>query len=222
MRGSSRGFTLIEIIVAVALVAILSAAIAPSVINNIAQGRVARAQSDVQTIAQAVARFRGDTGKYPRLATATAPDTAGNQIDFLATGTGGNDNWPVQVTGAEWPAVFTSAVEVNTGSCQEFERHLIRGLSHAAGADSMYTRVDPAQMDDPNAIGFRGQLMNSDPTDPWGNKYICNVAALGNPGVPVWVVSAGPNGMLETTMPDSGSIGASASLVGDDIGFRVQ
>ena len=49
---SHKGFTLIERIVAVALVAILSAAIAPSVLNNIAQGRVARAQSDVQAVAQ--------------------------------------------------------------------------------------------------------------------------------------------------------------------------
>ena len=45
---NNKGFTLIEIIVAVALVAILSAAIAPSVINNIAQGRIARTQSDCQ------------------------------------------------------------------------------------------------------------------------------------------------------------------------------
>ena len=62
---NSKAFTLIEIIVAVALVAILSAAIAPSVLNNIAQGRIARATSDVQALASAVTRFRKDTGVYP-------------------------------------------------------------------------------------------------------------------------------------------------------------
>ena len=53
------------IIVAVALVAILSAAGAPSVLNNIAQGRVSRAQSDVQTIAGGIMRFRSEVARYP-------------------------------------------------------------------------------------------------------------------------------------------------------------
>jgi len=217
MRGS-KGFTLVEIIVAVALVAILSAAIAPSVLNNIAQGRISRAQSDVQAIAQAIMRFKNDTGKYPRLAHANRPDTAGESFDFLASL---NGDWPVTATGADWATnqTFTDGQTANK-STEDFTSHLIFGKSRLQGsADSLYPRAD--NPDDPNDIGFRGALLSSDPADPWGNKYICNVAVLGEIGEPVWVISAGPNGVLETPVRPTGS-GAATTLSGDDIGFRIQ
>jgi type II secretory pathway pseudopilin PulG len=54
--------------------------------------------------------------------------------------------------------------------------------------------------------------------DPWGNSYIVNVAVLGTPGSPLWIVSAGPNGIVE--IPFSG--GAEGSTAGDDVAVRIR
>jgi prepilin-type N-terminal cleavage/methylation domain-containing protein len=212
---NSKGFTLIEIIVAVALVAILSAAVAPSVLNNIAQGRVSRSQSDVQAIAGAVMRFKSEVGKYPRLDTPERPDTTGEAFDFLAST---NGSWPTLATNANWPT--TTATGVTAGSAQTITNHLIIGQNDAASAasDSYARATNP---DDPTDIGFRGGYVSSDPADPWGNRYIINVAALGQIGQPVWVISAGANGVLETVVSNTGTA-APEVTAGDDIGFRIQ
>ena len=199
---NSKGFTLIEIIVAVALVAILSAAIAPSVLNNIAQGRVARAQSDVQAIAQSIMKFKGDTGMYPRLIEGASKDTTGANFDFLASG-GGDDSLKV------------------TRTIEDIEHHLILGSSRSGTSDSLYIRVPADKMDDPTVVGFRMGVITSDPYDPWGNSYVSNVGALGHIGMPVWVISAGPNGVFETAVNVRGD-SASTTLASDDIGFRIQ
>jgi prepilin-type N-terminal cleavage/methylation domain-containing protein len=212
---NSKGFTLIEIIVAVALVAILSAAVAPSVLNNIAQGRVSRTQSDVQAIASAVMRFKTEVGKYPRLNKPAHPDTVGEAFDFLVTNT---TSFPTLAAGAVWP---TGAVAgIGSGSAQTIQAHLINGVNdlNAVLADTYVRAVNAA---DPTEIGFRSGYVSSDPTDPWGNAYLINVAALGAVGQVVWVISAGPNGVLETVVDVSGT-GAAETTANDDIGFRVQ
>ena len=43
----SRGFTLIEIVIAVAILAVLAAVVMPRVIGRVDEARVARAKSDV-------------------------------------------------------------------------------------------------------------------------------------------------------------------------------
>ena len=173
---NNKGFTLIEIIVAVALVAILSAAIAPSVLNNIAQGRIARTQSDVQALGSAIMRFKSDTGLFPRCAKGAWPDTSGNRIDYLASL---NGNFPAKTTNAKWfgtSTAFTDGV-TTVGSVEDFTNHLINGTSRATTSDSLYDRA--TNPEDPNSFGFRSGLVSSDQSDPWGNKYICNVAEIG-------------------------------------------
>lgn len=213
---NNKGFTLIEIIVAVALVAILSAAIAPSVLNNIAQGRIARTQSDVQAIGSAIMRFKSDTGLFPRCAKAAYADTGSNRIDFLASNSG---TFPARASGTQWGASGGITDGVSTaGSVEDFTSHLIIGKSRAS-TDSLYARA--ANAEDPNSFGFRSGLISADQADPWGHKYVANVAALGVTGQAVWVISAGPNGVMETTVTDTGYF-ASQAVGGDDIGFRLQ
>ncbi len=222
---NNKGFTLIEIIVAVALVAILSAAIAPSVLNNIAMGRVARAMSDVQAISQGVMKFKGDTGLFPRLANGASKDTIGAAFDFL--GSGGSEaiaKFPSRAANAKWGGTntdFTDGLTTN-GAIEDLSHHLILGTSRIMGTmDSVYVRVPAGKEEDPTAVGFRTGVISSDPFDPWGNAYMVNVAPLGKAGQPVWVISAGPNGLLETTVSDTGYFAAEI-LTGDDIGFRIQ
>ena len=231
----NKGFTLIEIIVAVALVAILSAAIAPSVLNNIAQGRVARCQSDVQAIASAISMFRQQVGVIPNMA--NPGDTPANwtYFDFLASH-GPTANWNFAAGDGFWSAnAATSssgkgqpnweegAVGFSSGggdaTCEPITHHLMLGKSLAT-TNEEYHRVTPGKESDPTLIGFRSSLISSDPLDPWNHRYLVNVGAFGSTGA-VWVISAGPDGEFDTFVEQTG-LGADSLLGDDDVGYRIQ
>ena len=57
-----RGFTFIEIVVAIAIIAILATVVVPRVIGRVGDARVARAKSDVQALRTALDTFGGVHG----------------------------------------------------------------------------------------------------------------------------------------------------------------
>jgi len=59
------GFTLIEIMVVVAIIAILGAAVVPKIMNRPDQARVVRAQTDIGSIAAALEMYKLDNFAYP-------------------------------------------------------------------------------------------------------------------------------------------------------------
>lgn len=65
MRMRSRGFTLIEIMVVVVILAVLGALVVPKVLDKVDQARVTRAKSDIQGIETALDLYRLDNFKYP-------------------------------------------------------------------------------------------------------------------------------------------------------------
>jgi general secretion pathway protein G len=60
-----RGFTLIEIMVVVVIIAILAALIVPRVMSRPDEARVIAAQQDIGTLAQALKLYRLDNMRYP-------------------------------------------------------------------------------------------------------------------------------------------------------------
>ncbi len=62
---SSRGFTLIELLVVVAIISILSAIALPNFLEAQVRAKVARAKSDLCTIATALESYRVDNNNYP-------------------------------------------------------------------------------------------------------------------------------------------------------------
>lgn len=68
------GFTLIELMIVVAIVAILAAVAYPSYQNNIAKGRRADAQAALQGLAQAMERHMTSNGSYAGAGTANNGD----------------------------------------------------------------------------------------------------------------------------------------------------
>src|SRR5688572_18052392 len=60
-----RGFTLIEMVITVAIVATLAAILTPRIGDYITEARITRASADAQTIADAIANFNKSTGKWP-------------------------------------------------------------------------------------------------------------------------------------------------------------
>ena len=53
--------------------------------------------------------------------------------------------------------------------------------------------------------------------DPWGNCYVVNLAAVDALGAVVWVLSAGPNGVIDTPFVD-----LPESQAGDDVRIRIR
>ena len=60
-----RGFTLIEIMVVVAILGILAALIVPKIMSRPDEARRIAAKQDIGTIMQALKLYRLDNGRYP-------------------------------------------------------------------------------------------------------------------------------------------------------------
>lgn len=64
-KRSRAGFTLPEVLVAVAMVGVLSAVVLPNVIGQMQKGEISRVVQDIQSVQQASQMFRSDIGSWP-------------------------------------------------------------------------------------------------------------------------------------------------------------
>ena len=65
MNRKSAGFTLIEVLVVIVVIAILATLIAPNIFRNVGDARVATARTQIETLATALDSYRLDNGGYP-------------------------------------------------------------------------------------------------------------------------------------------------------------
>lgn len=65
MKQNQHGFTLIEIMVVIAIIGILGMLVAPSVIDNVKKARMTTAKAQMQNFEQALQFYQLDYGKYP-------------------------------------------------------------------------------------------------------------------------------------------------------------
>jgi len=65
VRSRDAGFTLIEIMVVIAIIGILATLIVPKIMGRPDEARVTAAKQDVGTIVQALKLYRLDIGRYP-------------------------------------------------------------------------------------------------------------------------------------------------------------
>ncbi|MCP4156995.1 MAG: prepilin-type N-terminal cleavage/methylation domain-containing protein [bacterium] len=195
---SEKGFTLIEVVITLSVIAILGAIMVPLISNNIESAKFARAQSDINTIGKAIVQFRQDLGLWPvRLA-----DGSGTEI---LVGTG---NIPGMAAGAVW-----------TGRDPQltFDYHLVTGRINPL--PNGYPRGPSVD----GTAAWNGPYYSQMRVDPWNNAYMVNAAYL--PGGElydendiriVWVLSAGSDKLTSSTFVGTAAAG------GDDITFRLQ
>ncbi len=177
---NNAGFTLIEVIVIVAILAILAGILAPMIFSQIDEAKLARAEADAKSISSAVLTFRKDLGIWPNLSGA---------------GCGANTTL---LTGEGTIPQGLAAMAYNTSAAINFK--------------TVLTRDDEECY---NTTLYKGPYMPVVSADPWGNAYIIAADQFDIANRAAFVLSAGPNGTVETPV-------FSISTLGDDIGIRVK
>ncbi|MCF7876941.1 MAG: prepilin-type N-terminal cleavage/methylation domain-containing protein [Candidatus Omnitrophica bacterium] len=108
-----KGFTLIELIVVVIVVAILASFAVPQYITSIERAKKAKAENALSIIAQAEKMYRAENDTYIDVADGTFDATLGSfvELDEIDNDT----DWDYAVTGATTPA-FTATATRESGS----------------------------------------------------------------------------------------------------------
>lgn len=83
LRGED-GYTLTEMLVVIALIALIAAVLTPQLIGQMTRARAKTAQLQLDTVASAVELFRSDVGRYP---------TQAEGLQALLTDPGGIQGW---------------------------------------------------------------------------------------------------------------------------------
>ena len=211
---SQRGFTLLEITLILAVIAILGLVLAPSILNFLNQSRQARATNDVEVLAEAVHEFFIDNGFFPQFADAARS----RRIRLLVSpGTVGD-----AAPGAEdWTLTDPTALDL-------ISNQLINNRPSYGG-------VGYPLRGTPSGSGWNGPYLGDAlESDPWGNRYVINVEFLSVMPGPieidgvqekraVWAMSAGPDGVFDTLYPSAVQQVLSAAAASPaDIAKRIQ
>lgn len=177
----TQGFTLIETVIILSVVAILTAILVPLITQNIQSARVARAGADVATIGKAMVQFRQDTGKWP-------VSDGVNNMKLLYSDSDASAGIP-----STWNTIAAA------------DR---LGLSYHLIHYNTTVQRGPSANGLPS---WNGPYLSQASADPWGNAYLVDSEGLwpGNTGI-VFVISAGPGrpASIETPIggvPPSGS-----------------
>ncbi len=191
------GFTLIEVIIVLAVISILASILVPIAVRNIDNARLTAAAKDTQSIATAIVNFHIDVRPY----------------------------WPAYSTHATFtnhhPDVYIlESKDGNTPSATHNE-YWISNFKHDTLENQLLLNASDYD-------GWKGPYLGTIRPDPWGNRYYVSIGALWDPSWSAagadpgqaWVISAGPNGNIDTD-PKGPLNSDPTPAPGDDIGFLV-
>jgi prepilin-type N-terminal cleavage/methylation domain-containing protein len=205
---ANKGFTLIEIAVVLAIIAILAAILTPIVTSYIDQARVTRANADTKKIAEAVLLYKRDTSVFPGYANWSNAVAADTTVLSCLTSDG----------------TTPTLIAPNTGFCTS-TGSLFQYLNVNTMQGSIFTSNATGE-----AIGggikFRAPYLDGlGGQDPWGTPYLVtskNFAKTVGAGGPNYgfVVSAGPNTAFDTNFSQAraaNNTGVSFAVGSDDV-----
>lgn len=211
---SKRGFTLVEMTVVLAVIAILAAILVPTIAKNIKDAKITRAINEEQVIVASVMSFYKDVGKWPFATAGTARLLSGEATDAAPTAAAAG----AQSGAANWGSL-TPAMQLY--SFLYYNDPNGNSTYNEAGVDY------PIQ----GEYCWRGPYIDRRSyLDPWGNPYVISahyfpgnlsVAETVKAGHQVLVLSAGPDVLWSTAFANAVtrlSPLPGDSPAGDDIG----
>ncbi len=200
MRESAAGFTLIEWVVVLAVIALLAGLIGPGFMSRLANTKVEAAQRDVTVIGEAIDQL------YVHLEVWPARNAAGTDhtITTLVSGA----SLPVANPWGDssyWAIVSGGAVDLIDNQLW---------LNKPAGTAAASYPISGFK-------AWHGPYLEHVRNDPWGRPYVVNVNAGYSTDASshrrLRVLSAGPDGSFQTPA----TAGLNDVVSGDDIGFLV-
>ncbi|MGR3177324.1 MAG: prepilin-type N-terminal cleavage/methylation domain-containing protein [Candidatus Anammoxibacter sp.] len=220
----NKGFTLIEIIVVLGVIAILAAVLTPMLISYLKDARARKAESDVKVIAGAIQAFDRDLGAWPIWVAGASTNPMDDTFDVLSSEAGDEIS-------------FAQVLDSNLDSSGQGDADDdLLSLWTTTGLDSFDNQLmanSPAGVA-ANGYPFTGKrkwvgpYLSTIGEDPWGNKYYCNIKYLqpefqvpGNESA-VFVLSAGPNEIIDTSFTQAITVKTRDMAGGDDIIFRLK
>ena len=206
---SRRGFTLIEVVVVVAIIALLAGILTPLIFKYIDEANETRALGDCRNIATSLMLFHKDTGTWPYYNEChVSGEYRIPEVDYLYGNMGDMPGIQPEVK-ATWGDVaedmFYSLVTWGL-DCSWYKPASTAGM--AIGGPSILRH------------GWKGPYLPYITDDPWGYKYLVSVNGFPPAGKQasqnfVWCLSAGPNFNVNT-------YAYSTYVRADDIGYRAE
>ena len=190
----SRGFTLIEMVVVLAVIAILAAVLTPIINSYVERARTNAAMNDLKNIAASIVQFDADTKVWPIYKT--------------------NGDIPIGMT---WPVEWTpgDTAGVDTSVQTDWNPALTGGTSLDAMLNTNFLLLPTT-----GTRAWKGAYLNLG-ADPWGSAYYVTTGNLRPDSMnAAYVISAGPNQKIETPLNNvrSGTLIPS----GDDLVIRIK
>lgn len=210
MKKKNSGFTLIEVVVVLAVVAILAAILTPNIVKSINDSKIARATNEAQVIAASMGTFYKDLGRWPTKDNVTSSADSmyllhGEGEPMLTSGTGVIRQWSSDGT---WSA-----------NADLFNNHLARNTPDGTNNVNMQYPIT-------GKFKWNGPYLTNVAADPWGTEYSCNVRSLWQTPTyttyAVYVLSGGENRFAETRYNQTYNTTVEPELTGDDVGFRMK
>jgi prepilin-type N-terminal cleavage/methylation domain-containing protein len=206
------GFTLIEMVVVLAVVAILAAILTPTIAKNIRDAKISRGNNEVQVMAAAMATFYKDTGRWP-----TSNGAGTNDALYILNGPSTANNMNPGGYTAYWGLGATWAAQKDF-----LENHLVRNAPGVAGTPGAVPYSTSGE------FKWNGPYLDSISPDPWGTVYSCNIISFWYTGgnyknYAIYILSAGPDKVADTSYAqDITNTTTMPALGGDDVGKRLK
>ena len=188
------GFTLIEIIVVLAIISIIAAVLTPIAVRQIDESRLTAAQSDTKALATAIINFQIDTKVWP----------------VYTTYPGSENVYILETTEGDTPTATGNGAWLTRNPRDTFTDQLLDNQTNPQYSNWKGPYMGEFK-DDPWGRKYYAGVGSLWDNGGWG---------AGADPAQAWVISSGPDGNIDTD-PKGTLNNDPASGTGDDIGFLI-